>query len=427
MDMLALFCLLASHVLGGCARKPGPFTHEQARRLFRQPIPDLMLYKDSSGSCSSSSSSEYFMTQCPAPPSSESINCCRRGVKSTVDAFYNFQTTPIEVGYDNELPWNYDVINGAWANNGNITEGGSNFSSTTEQVATYPLVIYGNATYPIHQCDDLQVTVQMRYNTLRVLANGNRVVSQDIYERNPYYGSGLFEVYDLETSLYFGFVMTNTAIYALYARMPPSGAPAGTPQFTYAVPIYVRQNSLNFYASLNYETLQFVFSGAKKTVRWRVNGDDRFLLDQVGRRLDPMYSTDLNFSGTDDLVYPKCIQIRLGILGLQSLYPTPVGICYGLYLYCDCQESPYETSRMRCSYLTPPGNIFNSLEVTMQMWLKSLAVNRVFDINPVCGCGQQRCLPLCQSTSSSSSGETCHIGCPDDSSSTYSDPWAYQH
>lgn len=333
-------------------------------------------------------------------------------MKASVDAFYNFDTTLIVPGYDGDNPpWNYAVVPSyGWANDGMIS--GPVFRTNTSG----PLLVFDNTTFPIRLCDDLQITGQFSYMTLRVVGNDGADLNP-----NPYWGAGILQAYDEETGLSFAFVVVNTAVYVVYARKSSDISAAS---FAYIVPIASKSNSL-----LIFSTYQMVFSAKRKTVLFRIDGDDKFLINKVGLRLDSMFTLDGRISGgVEEEIFPGCVRILTGIAQLGTFMDfTTQNVCAGQFPFCDCREDPRDTSsRMQCTYLRKANT--TSYTSIMEMVYQNLGISRAFEIEPVCGCGVKPCLPPCPLTESSShsDSETCQFGC-ESSSTSYVDPWAYHH
>lgn len=335
---------------------------------------------------------------------------------AVVEDFYNFETTPIVPGYDNESEWNYAVVHNAWANNGVIE--GPLFKTDTSG----PLVVVSNTTYPIHECDILQVTAVLRFLVTSVEVIGV-IIPPEEYQDDPFYGCALFETFDAKTGLIFSFIITNIAAYALYGWRPPPDKYPSVSEFTFVIPVFLRTSVGQF------NTYQISFDKKNKIVNYRVNGDDRLIISRVGKRLDMAFSLEpvtIDYVLIEPDVYPECIQIRLGILLLELIYPASLGLCRGLFQFCDCNEDLYNVNRMACEYAYQIP--FDYAIVVMSMLMESLGISRLFEIQPVCGCGPKE--PPCNfvdgvpvnrpSSCTFNSTSTCPFGCHE---TEYVDSW----
>jgi hypothetical protein len=326
--------------------------------------------------------------------------------------FINFDTNDFYIGYDDDLPWNYAVVGTFWGNNGNVTEG-----FFQPEGPAGPLAIVGNATYPIRHCDDLQITAQIKSTLLdSTLPEANLL-------NDPYVGCSFLEAFDDATGLTFAFVITNKTIYAFYGRKIWTEDNVQVQAFMYMIPIVDRPSATTF------STYQMVFSAKRGKVIFRVDGDDRFTITAVGGRLDSELSAYNNPDTSSiplDLIFPCSVRIELGTGQFNVLFNTREPICTDVFPYCDCQINPIEYDEQIChNFVTYDPTAMN---VTLLMWVNSLGVTRVFDIEPVCGCGQKPCLPPCPHSSSDSSA-SCPFDqeCTSSSQSAYNDPWAYYH
>ncbi len=340
----------------------------------------------------------FFLLCCLCTIVKSEGDCRRRGVHAIVEAFYSMDDHPIIAGYDDVEPWQYGVINATWANNGILDN--NRFSTNTSG----PVYILDSHVYPIQECNVLQLTLVAQFaitNVTLTLPNGTvTVIPFD--PSQPNYGSGIFQAYDSTTGLVYGFVLTNALIYGLYGRLPQPGSEYTA--FTYLVPIFQRVNVEQFHI------LQLAFSKRTNSIIFRVDGDDKMIIENSGRRLDSKFILvdymNPPGSGMTSLVYPNQVQMSLGILTLNSLYNS-TSPCIGLYDYCDCRQSLVDAKNTICYYAPFTGR-YNT---TMEMMVSSLGVSRMVNIDPVCRCD-------CSSSSSECRQRTfCRPASPSSSSS----------
>lgn len=331
-------------------------------------------------------------TECPS--------CKREGLQTNVLSFVNGDNSPLLVGYDNNLPWQYEVLNGAWANNGNIT--GTTFSVDDNG----PLYIRNERVFEIKECDVLQLTLVAQFE-LTALQPFPTVPLDAVSQ--PYYGCAYWQAFDSKTGLNYGFVITNVNVYAIYARQAQTGSTYAT--FYYLVPIFARQNPQQ------YNIYQLAFDKSHNSVTYRVDGSDRMVMFISGKPIDPRFAIQLPTSGSEALVFPEQVQMSLGILRLGELLPNNGGPEMILYDYCDCQQSLVDIRQGRSESRPAPPQILAATVSVMKMVVASIGVSRLIKIQPVCKCGEGE---SSDSDSSCSAPRACKD--PSSSSDSTSDP-----
>lgn len=332
---------------------------------------------------------------------SSSEDCKRYGMRTNVDSFFSPAGQPILAGYDDVEPWQYQVVNGSWANNG-IFDNFYFYSNSSG-----PVLLREQRPYNLSSCDILQVTMTGRFDL-----NASNIFNPGI---NPYLGTGFLQLFDPTSGFVYGFSITNEMIYALYGRRPMPGSTYAP--FIYLVPILARE----YYLSNIY---QISFDPAKHTIIWRADDEDRLVLTEPGRKLDNQFL--IQYSNNEpslDIIMPKQLVIEyLGIMLLGALYPVgslPNGnVCTTIYDYCDCRQSIMDARNTYCTY--PPFAVNpNTAVVSMMMSISSLSVTRLNSIQTLCECAcdeSSDCIdkpvrpPICvnpRSSSSSSHGDPC--------------------
>ncbi|MYS20713.1 hypothetical protein GA0115240_122415 [Streptomyces sp. DvalAA-14] len=92
-------------------------------------------------------------------------------------------------------------------------------------------------------------------------------------------GAGALISIDRETGLVFDFVQTNTAIHALYERLPRPGSDHAT--FSYGIPVGTREPD-------TFHTCTVSLDPGKGVVRWILDGREVLAVDRIGHKvLDP--------------------------------------------------------------------------------------------------------------------------------------------
>lgn len=308
-------------------------------------------------------------TECPS--------CKREGIQANVLSYVNGDNSPLLVGYDNDLPWQYEVLNGAWANNGNIT--GMTFSTGNSG----PVYIQNERVYEVKACDVLQLTLVAQFEVSDVVGfpTGKTALNIPVYAVNqPYFGCANWQAYDSKTGLLYGFIITNGTVYAIYARLGQTNSTYAT--FYYLVPIFSRQNSQQ------YNIYQLAFDKAHNTVTYRIDGSDRMVMDISGKPINAQFAMEPRGQGTETLTFPEQVQMSLGIMRLGAMLPNNGGPCMTIYDYCDCQQSLTDLRHGACSYNPASDEFLELTSTVMKMVVASIGVNRLIKIQPICKCGE---------------------------------------
>jgi hypothetical protein len=226
----------------------------------------------------------------------------------------------------------------------------------------------------------------------------------------PFYGCAYWQAYDSITGLLYGFVITNVNVYGIYARLAQTGSTYAT--FYYLVPIFARQNSQQ------YNIYQLAFDKAHNTVTYRVDGNDRLVIDISGKPINDQFAMVTTTSGSEVLVFPEQVQMSLGILRLGALLPLSNGPCMSIYDYCDCQQSLVDLRHGTCTYNPASAFLLANTVSVMKMVVASIGVSRLIRIQPICKCGESESdsLSSCtaprvckeSSSSSDSTSNPCH-------------------
>jgi hypothetical protein len=115
---------------------------------------------------------------------------------------------------------------------------------------------------------------------------------------------------DFESWMVFDVFLTNKRVYAFYERLPfGRGGPLGNyASFSFQIPLLERRPGDEHKVGIAYDR-------AAGTVRWLVDGKERFRVDRIGHRIDRKYLT-LDHGGKEELVEPKQLDFGMGLFTL---------------------------------------------------------------------------------------------------------------
>lgn len=126
---------------------------------------------------------------------------------------------------------------------------------------------------------------------------------------------------DLETFMVFDWFITNETIYAFYERLPFGRGPVLGNYAAFSFSIPVAANSPG--EMHHYKT---AYDKSKGTVRWVLDGEEVFRVDQIGMLIDRQYMT-LDHGGTEGIVSPNQIDCGMGLFTLLDAHqPSGVGL-----------------------------------------------------------------------------------------------------
>jgi Family of unknown function (DUF6081) len=124
---------------------------------------------------------------------------------------------------------------------------------------------------------------------------------------DPRLGCGSLLAADVETFSIFGFLVTNTRVYANYERLRIPGTDYAA--YTYAVPVADRMPG-------RVDDLAVTVDAGRGTVTWAVNGAEAFTVERVGHRSVDRSLMLLDHGGTEQDVMPRQIVPGLGMFSL---------------------------------------------------------------------------------------------------------------
>lgn len=118
-----------------------------------------------------------------------------------------------------------------------------------------------------------------------------------------------FNSIDFESWMVFDFFMTNERIYALYERLPfGRTADHNYAAFTYQIPLQERKAG-------QMHDLRIAYDRSAGVVRWLVDGEEKFRVDNIGHRIDRKYLT-IDHGGVEETVAPAQLNFGMGMFTL---------------------------------------------------------------------------------------------------------------
>lgn len=143
--------------------------------------------------------------------------------------------------------------------------------------------------------------------------------------------------YDVTTGLFFGFLLTDDRIYALYQRIRPNVSEA-TAAFAYIIPVACRE-------SCDVHNVSIVFNSITQYVDFRIEGKTVYTIKDVGKPLTSKRYAVWLLNGTETSAFPDSIAYGIGTFGGLGYYPA----CRHVHEKHKCPS--YEFYR-RCDYPT---------------------------------------------------------------------------
>jgi hypothetical protein len=121
--------------------------------------------------------------------------------------------------------------------------------------------------------------------------------------------SPTFNTYDPESWMVFDFWLTNRQIYAFYERLPFGRAQLGNyAAFSFQLPVGQRSPD-------DWHDLAIAYDRSAGTVRWIVDGEERFRVDRIGHLIDRQDLT-IDHGGTPESIEPRQLSGGMGLLTL---------------------------------------------------------------------------------------------------------------
>jgi hypothetical protein len=120
-------------------------------------------------------------------------------------------------------------------------------------------------------------------------------------------------VVDFDTFMVFDIFLTNKRIYAFYEHLPFARDRYGNyAAFSYAIPIATRHPGDKAQVAVAYDK-------AKGTVRWLVDGVEKFRVDRIGYRIDRTYML-LDHGGVEQAFSPNQLDCGMGMFTLLDAH-----------------------------------------------------------------------------------------------------------
>lgn len=119
---------------------------------------------------------------------------------------------------------------------------------------------------------------------------------------------------DFDTFMVYDFFLTNNVVYALYERLPFGRPVHGNyAAFTHAIPLVKYHPNLPLLLRIGYDKDAGV-------VRWYINEQEMFRVDQIGMRLPTRQFLTIDHGGEETLVSPDQITCGMGMFTLLDAY-----------------------------------------------------------------------------------------------------------
>lgn len=223
---------------------------------------------------------------------------------------------------------------------------------------------------------DTQVALQANSTTFfQAVLRFNATNPVDIesplgFDSDPAYGTGSMFVVDyVDTGLYYGFFLTNTVVYALYARLPTT--PALT--FTYLIPIYYRSEG-------NQDTYVLALDTMDHRVSWIINDFVYLAFEESGLPIDEKFLIVPLGGGDAVPVFPTAVLPYFTLGNLESANSTCQG---GVLNWCD---NTLFNSTLVCQYAPIQNVTTYQLDLAMQLYRFSISVASAMPKPCACPC-----------------------------------------
>lgn len=259
-----------------------------------------------------------------------------------------------------------------------------------------PMVLGSNAVYPLPLYGTWQLQAAMSF----AASNPTGTITSPFgYAQDPFYGQGFFGGVDLTDGWNLGFALTNTKIYAVYARLPTSQTIINNYfSFVYYVPIAQRSSSI-------VNTLGLVINKQQNTVSWRADGFELLRITRPGQAIADKFRVGDFGGAVADVGLPSSLQIAIGVMRAQA-NGVPHSACQNA-IFQACAENIDCAFRTLCQYANiqtaPPYGLdytaaFNYISVIEQVpVLTCYDQAKCPQVSSSCSCDTAR--PCCTSSS----------------------------
>ena len=259
-----------------------------------------------------------------------------------------------------------------------------------------PMVLASNTIYQLPLYGDWQLQTAMSF----AASNPTGIISSPLgYAQDPFYGQGFFGGVDLAEGWNLGFALTNSRIYAVYARLPTSQTLMNNYfSFVYYVPLAQRAASI-------INTLGLVVNKKEGRVSWRADGFELLRITRPGQAIADKFRVG-DFGGAiADIGLPAALQVAIGVMRAQA-NGVPHPACQNA-LFQACAENIDCASRTLCQYAnvqtTPAYSLDYSATFNYVSVIEQVPVLTCYDqakcpeISSSCSCASAR--PCCSSSS----------------------------
>jgi hypothetical protein len=188
-----------------------------------------------------------------------------------------FAKVSSQAGTDDHLKWSALV-------RGSAPRGFPGFDTTTSAAttcaATLSVRTFGTGSHPF----------------------GSAVVDAD---SDPRLAAGALIMADIESGVIFDFLLTNTAVYALYDRLAKPGTDRAA--FSYAVPIGTREPDAWHDLAIRYDRTQ-------GSVHWLLDGNEVLSVDKIGYRCLDRRLLTIDHGRREEAAAPQQLTVGLAML-----------------------------------------------------------------------------------------------------------------
>lgn len=328
--------------------------------------------------------------------------------------YIDFLGAPIVMG-DGAFEYNwYETFTGLQL----TTEG--LFTGTTAS----PIMIISNEVLPVPLTGEIQGAVRFSYSS--ELTSGT-ITSPLGTDEDPFYGCAFWGLVDVTDGWQFALISTKRKVYAWYARTQTLlTVTENWKIFSFLIPIANRPANE---APGTSPLFSIVLNAAKKTASWRVDGEERLLINPTGRLIDPRFLVNCASGIREGEVFPRNLQILAGALSLGSIASgQPHGACQRT-LFNECTQSPFNAFQTFCQYaaIQDPESYNMTLNAqfynwSLVYWRRALDCRQPEEVceqpnlycpEPDCGCAVPKPDPCSTTTEeSSSSSSSSDDACP---------------
>lgn len=226
--------------------------------------------------------------------------------------------------------------------------------------------------------ESLQVSAIL---TTKIIINTTGSITSPLgLDQDPYYGYGLLGFSDL-SGWSFQFWITNTKVYAYYARAPLTQTIGNFyTSFAYLVPVADREVD-------SYDEYQVSLSKDSRSVSYRMNGFELLKIDKVGTRIDDKFLIADYGGYFDNEAFPEEVYAVTNTSRDITIGPVPHAACQRT-LYYHCLDNIRNAKRTECQYNMLPGQSITSIFPVATSIVNELVVSSIRNVET---CPQWTC------------------------------------